>query len=322
LKSRVQRADCVIIHGTYSLSATLIARFARIHSVPFVVIPHGGLDPWVFSYRSLRKRIWLKIFSKELLTAPDLLIFATELERKKAKHLVSRSRSVVINWPVTLPEIAGKADSAVRVRQRFNLLPNARILLFCGRIHPMKRVLETVRAFAAARPIGWIMLLVGPFTEEISHEKLTEACAAGGAQIVIAGPQFGRDLDDCYAGATAFVSFSWRENFGYTVPEASSFGLPVLISRGIDLHSEVLRRGAGRLCEDEKEQGMERAIVEFCTLPDAELAAMGERGRRWVEEELSPAQFAGSLNSVFQRVTNSNARVGRDLCRYQSEDVV
>jgi glycosyltransferase involved in cell wall biosynthesis len=318
LKERVLRADCVIIHGVQSLSATLVARFALKRHVPLVVVAHGGLDPWLFTYRSWRKRIWLWFFRKELVTAPDVLIFSTEQEREKAKQFVSRSSPVVIHWPVVTPEVDRKLDATSRVRQRLKLPTDAKILLFCGRIHPLKRVLETVKAFGAAQACSWFLLLVGPFCKEINQERLTAACAASGGHAVIAGPLFGEDLADCYRGASAFVSFSLRENFGYTVAEASSFGIPVLISRGIALHSDVVRRGAGRVCADESEEGMRRAIAEFCGLPDAELEAMGKCGRRWVEEELSPVQFAKSIDSVFQRIVHRKELARRDSYQGQS----
>jgi glycosyltransferase involved in cell wall biosynthesis len=303
MKKRVEKSDCVVMHGVYSLANILLIRHAREFGVPVIIAPEGGLDPWVFSYRSWRKKIWFRLFRDELINA-SALIFATDQEKRKAKPLVDSQTSVVINWPVNHQATYDKRHAELKLRTRFQIPHDAKVLLYCGRIHPMKRPLETARAFLAAQPSKWVLLFVGPFSSEISKSDLTAACGASSGKCVIAGPQFGQGLTDCYQGASAFVSLSHRENFGYTVAEAASYGLPVLVSHGVDLSPDVMRHGAGVVCAESSPEAFGHAISNFCNLPDETLREMGDRGRQWVLEDLSPIKFAAKLEAVINRVTN------------------
>jgi glycosyltransferase involved in cell wall biosynthesis len=306
VRKKVQRVDCVILHGTYSYSSIVIARYARGAGVPVIVVPHGGLDPWVFSYRAWRKRVWLSLFRSELFSASTSLVFSTEREREKAKPIVNNPRSAVVNWPVPSVPKYEKSSAEEHLRARFDLPARAKILLFCSRVHPMKRPLETAQAFLEANIPNWVLLMVGPFSREISESSLAEICESSNKRCFMAGPQFGDNLEECYRGSSAFVLLSHRENFGYTVAEAASYGLPVLISSGVDLSGEVLQYRTGVVCKEETQQGFSRALYDFCILPDDTLSAMGEAGRRWVHEHLSPSSFSSALARVLTEVTSQH----------------
>ena len=172
----INKADCIIVHGTYSLSSLAIIRHVRRAGVPVVVVPHGGLDPWVFSYRAWRKRVWLRLFRTEFLSGSACVIFATEREKEKAKPFVNKSKTAVVNWPIALPAKYEKSSSAEHLRARFDLPAGAKVLLYCGRVHPSKRPLETARAFLAANTPNWVLLIVGPLSREISEGSLAAIC--------------------------------------------------------------------------------------------------------------------------------------------------
>ena len=133
----IRRADVVFIHLLYRGHCSWAARVARENGIPVVVVPHGALDPWVFSYRGLRKRTWLQMHREVLFGAKSTVLFATEAEANKARQ-----------WFIHQPRKSshGRSNGSLQLRsiwcaQRYDLTPE---VLFVGRLHPMKRVLETI----------------------------------------------------------------------------------------------------------------------------------------------------------------------------------
>jgi glycosyltransferase involved in cell wall biosynthesis len=307
-RSSVRQADCVVVHGTLTYPTMIAARLARHSEIPVITIPHGGLDPWAFSYRALRKRLWLSIFNGEYFSEPNHVVFATQREQEKARRFVRNCASEVINWPVPGPPDYEKAQAETRLRQRLNLPSDAKILLYCGRIHPQKRPLETARAFLGANLSDWVLLLVGPFSSEVSREQIAEFCKSSQGKCLFTGPQFGEDLAECYRGSNALILLSYRENFGYTVAEAASYGLPVLVSSEVDLSVEIARSRAGAVCTDSSEEGFGKAIVTFCNLPSESLDDMGKQGRRWAAERLSPGTFSQAMTRTIISLVSARNR--------------
>ena len=55
LRHHVRRFDVVHIHGLYQFHTTVAARYCRRADVPYVIRPHGALDPY-----HLRQHRWRK----------------------------------------------------------------------------------------------------------------------------------------------------------------------------------------------------------------------------------------------------------------------
>ena len=70
------------------------------NSIPYWVIIHGGLDPYVLSYRRFRKMHWLNQFGRLYLRNAQQVIFATSNEQAKASPYLDGVQSRVVPWPV------------------------------------------------------------------------------------------------------------------------------------------------------------------------------------------------------------------------------
>jgi glycosyltransferase involved in cell wall biosynthesis len=289
----IRNADIVFIHLLYRDHSTWAARIARESGKPIVVVPHGGLDPYVFTYRGLRKRIWLRMHRDLLFGGASTMLFATDAEAKKAGSAVRWSSEGIIPWPVE--RLTSAPDGAVRHKGT----STCRKLLFVGRIHPMKRVLETIRALRSLNRPDWHLTIAGPATSEIPVETLTrEAGGLWGDQIRYMGEMQRGDLGALYAESDALLLFSHRENFGYVVAEAMCEGLPVVISDDVDLSSVVARSGSGMVKTIGTQNHIVEALTDLLALTSEELTAMGISGARTAEAEFTFERFAASLNAL------------------------
>ena len=129
LRARVESADVVCVHLLYRYHAIWAARCARRFGKPLIIVPHGGLDPYVFTYRGFRKRAWLKVYH-DLLFRDSLVLYATDREREKAAFAVGNVKAMSLFWPMD-DEICRVADTRPRVAN------SPRRILFVGRLHPL-----------------------------------------------------------------------------------------------------------------------------------------------------------------------------------------
>jgi glycosyltransferase involved in cell wall biosynthesis len=177
-----------------------------------------------------------------------------------------------------------------------------RLLLSVGRLHSMKRPIETVAAFCAAAANDCHLAIVGMDGDITAAHVQTAVPAAYQRRVHVIGPLTGADLAAAYFAADGFISLSFRENFGYAAAEAIAHGLPVILSPGHDLACELPSRGGrlacGWLLPDDSRAGAEQAIEGFCRLSAAETATMRMAGAAWARDNLSFERFREALQSL------------------------
>jgi glycosyltransferase involved in cell wall biosynthesis len=300
LNEQVKSADVVCVHLLYRHHVILAARCARRLGKPLIIVPHGGLDPYVFTYRGLRKKLWLKMYH-ELLFRDSLVLYATDREKVKAATAVGDVTAAHLHWPID-EESCRLADSVPRVPG------TPRRLLFVGRLHPCKRVLETVRAFRRLSVPGWQLVFIGPESHEISSEDLRRAAGAEwNRSIVYRGALDRNTLYSWYLGASALILVSHKENFGHVVAEAMRFGLPVMISEGVDLCTMVRQAGAGLIVPVHSENDILDGLARFLRSTPEELEKLGQSARIAAREHFSFQSFADSYNTILETLVSQGA---------------
>jgi len=97
--------------------------------------------------------------------------------------------------------------------------------------------------------------------------------------------------------------------FRITIPGKTqtylSVGKPILIAVRGDATDIVLRAGAGLKCEPENPQSIAKTVEKFQAMSRAELEQMGERGKRFYQEQLSLAIGVWKFEKVFQQVVEN-----------------
>jgi glycosyltransferase involved in cell wall biosynthesis len=305
-------ADLIIIHGLLRYHSQWAAEVARRLRIPYWVVPHGGLDPYVFTYRALRKRLWMELVGQRLLRGAAACVFATSREHAKAEARLPSGKHEVIHWPVggaEAEDAAWRSQERLRLRERLRVGPGARLLLFLGRLHPSKGVLETIRLVHEAAATDTHLLVAGPDSDVLTRADCARLVAElGAANVYLLGPVFGAEKRTLLLGSDGFVSLSHKENFGFAVAEAVVSGLPVIVSPEIDLASELQPLDCGWTLNTLAREECLAALRAFASAPDEELRAMGERGRRWARPALSGERFVARLAALAGDTAQPRAR--------------
>ena len=302
----VAAADLLVVHSLFRAHAPWAERWARQPGRRYWAVPHGCLDPWGLSQRGLLKRLWLARWGRSYLAHADRIIVSSQRSLEKSQAWISSGspadRAVVAHWPVPLPRLDDREATRARFRLRHGIPEGSRLMLFVGRLHAVKRPIETVRAFCAAAQEHCHLVMVGMDGDLTQADILAGVPAGWQERVHLLGSLAGDAVTEAMLASDGFVSLSFQENFGYAAAEAIASGLPVILSPGHDLAYEMpMREGrfaCGWLMGDDSHATAVAAIREWAAASEATLAAMGSTGRAWVGDTLSFERFRDRLTGL------------------------
>lgn len=199
------------------------------------------------------------IGEEQVVAAADTLIANTVDEAKDLlnHHDADPSRIEVIHPGVDLDAFRPIPTQAAR--ERLGIAPDVDLLLFVGRIQPLKAPDVLLRAAAeliardpARRRRLRVAVVGGPSGTGLEHPTaLAElATALGIADLVRFVPPVGRaELADWYAAASLVCVPSYNESFGLVAVEAQAVGTPVVAAAVGGLTTAVAHGDSGFLVE-------------------------------------------------------------------------
>lgn len=288
-------APLVSCHSFYNYHPAWVQYCCGMSSTPYWIVPHGIFDPYVNTRNRIAKNIYLSAVGRRCLANAAATIFSSRPERDKAVQQFRIANPVVIHWPVTIPATRDSLAARAALRQQLAVADDARMMLYLGRLHAMKRPLETIRLFAAGATAAWHLLLVG-HPESVSEAEchaMAKSCGVAGRVHVIPGVK-PEAVKDVIEGCDLFVSYSQRENFNNAAAECLASGLPLLLSSGNDLVADI---GASAAIGVLPESALEAASVirQWTSLESSELFDRGRVGAEWARVNLSFDVFRAQL---------------------------
>ncbi len=292
-------ADLLHLHGLWKYPAVAVNRWFRHTCRPYMISPHGMLEPWALVQSRGRKRLAGWLYQDACLRRAACLRATSRMEYDSIRHAGYSNPVAVIPNGVELPKELPQSPA--------NRAGGKRRALFLSRIHPKKGLLELVHAWNRLRTQGWELVVVGP--DEAGHlaEVRAAAEAAGPASgIMFAGEAWGEARLQFYADSELFVLPSYSENFGLVIAEALSCGVPVVTTQATPWQ-ELREHRCGWWIETGVEP-LAVALREALALPPETLQEMGRRGRRLIESKYTWAPIGRQLLEVYQWMLGRRAR--------------
>lgn len=313
LKRSITTFDIVHIHGIYRFPTTYGAWCARRAGVPYIIRPHGSLDPFLFRQSRFGKmalplkRMYERLFDIPNLNHASAIHYTAQEEEKRAAFLGLRARAVVIPNGIEW-EFYANLPGRGSFRRRIGLGEQSPLLLFLGRINFKKGLDLLVPSFALVleKVPKARLAIVGPDNEGYGA-KVRQWCREQGiADKVVFVDHLGPgEVKQAYVDADVFVLPSYTENFGMTVVEAMACGCPVVISDQVNIWREIKEEGAGLVT------GMHPLeIAEAICKVIADRSAkkeMGRRGRMAAQKLYAWPRIVEQLTQVYQKLIEENA---------------
>lgn len=305
LKRNISQFDIVHINGLYRFPSTYAAWQARRQNIPYIIKPHGSLDPYLYE-RSSAGHVWLKRLYERLFDLPNLrgasaLHFVTEEERRLADYLDLDIPSFVISSAVDWAKYQRLPPrGALRIRLGLGERP---VVLFLGRLHFKKGLDLLISAFSQLRSLApeAQLVIAGPENDDYGRHVRDWVREHGlEGSVHFAGSLEGTDVVQAYVDSDVFVLPSYTENFGMTVVEAMACALPVVISDQVNIHAEVSRAGAGLVTRCDADE-VAVAINELLHDPERR-RTMGNAGRKLVQAQYTWPSIVDALTDEYTEV--------------------
>jgi glycosyltransferase involved in cell wall biosynthesis len=279
LRREAHRYDLMHVHGLYLYPTLAAFRAARKQALPYVVSPHGALDP-ALRHRSRRlKAINDLLWQRRMLDEAAILLYTTSEEAALAGDLGFRAPAAIVPNGFDCSEFQFPGDAA-GFRDRHLGGFHGRVVLSLGRISHKKGIDILIRALPAIaeRCPDVRLVIAGPDDEGLTSQLCALASAHGVEhRVVFTGMLRENERLAAFAAASAWALPSKTENFGNVVVEAMAAGVPVVISPEVNLASEIESAGAGLVCERTPEAFVE-AIASVVD-SSSHGAALGVRAR-------------------------------------------
>lgn len=291
LRETIPRADVVHLHSLYFHHTMVTARLCRRFGVPYLLQPHGALDPYLYRHHRRRKSIVDIWFQNAATRRASALQFTTDEERSLAEPHTFGTRGVVV--PIGLnPGDYAELPPRGAFRDLHPSICDRPIVLFLGRLNFKKGVDVLLLAFAEAVKAGLDahLVLAGPDGGDRGRiESLIDERGLR-ARTTLTGMVTGTEKLALMADADLFALSSWTENFGIAVVEAMACGLPVAISNRVNLWRSVADADAGWVAP--VKSGAFRDILLEALGNRRRAREKGARGRALVAERFAWPQIA------------------------------
>lgn len=306
LQKEAEQFDVVVVNGLWQYHGLAVWRALRRSSTPYVVFPHGMLDPWFkrqYPLKHVKKMLYWPWAEYRVLRDASAVLFTCEEEKVLARQSFRPYRCAerIVMLGTAQPQGNWEFQRAAFF-EKFPHLLHKRLVLFMGRVHPKKGCDLLIEAFAqtmTAQP-DWHLVIAGPDQVGWQEKLSVQAAQRGIADRITWTGMLAGDLKwGAFHAADAFVLPSHQENFGIVVAEALACCLPVLISNKVNIWREIQQDGAGIVASDDLE-GTCSLLRSWMGMSHVERTQMRNRAQHCFEHRFEINKAAESLRSMLQ----------------------
>jgi glycosyltransferase involved in cell wall biosynthesis len=337
--------DILQLHGLWRYPSLVAKRWHRRTGKPYIVHPHGMLDPWAVRNSHWKKSLAAMLYEKSLLHNAACIRALCKSEAESIRKFGLRNPICIIPNGMDLPENGKRKPDIGNVSWAGLTKPGQKVLLYLGRIHPKKGLANLLRAWATVvKSEEWVLALAG--WDENGHEQELKQLAtrlglawtdirgmgeednaksrkqkaerqnqsqlsaftnaSGQPSVVFLGPQFNTAKDACYHHCNAFVLPSFSEGLPMVILEAWSHGKPVIMTPECNLPEGFAVDAGVKISADM--EGIAHGLDRLSAMSASELNQMGRNGRRLTVEKFQWKNIAEQLHAVCHWVTQGGAR--------------
>lgn len=286
LQNRISQCNIIHNNSLWMYINLVPAKIKIPNTCKMIISPHGTLSETALKRSSLLKNILLYYGQMK------------SLKLAAAFHATSQAelyaiRSFGIKKPIAL------IPHGVMCRMLGSKVKKKKRILYLGRIHPIKGLVNLVKAWKLLHEYfpDWELVIAGPnennyqnSLEKIAQEHKIE-------RIFFQQPVYGDTKDALYRSSSLFVLPSMTENFGYSVAEALSYGIPVIASTGTPWRS-LHDKQCGWWVENSIES-LAHTLQQALSCSLNELTQMGNRGKIWIDQDYSWKAIGDKMDEFY-----------------------
>lgn len=289
LSENVSRFDYVISHGlwqypNYASYQSIRSLKRQNKKVPKVVImPHGMLDPYFQKaperrWKALRNEVVWKLIEKRCINNADVIFFTCDEEMRLAattftgyKPLKTSNVGLGIQPP---PE--NKDSFKEAFYQKCPNIKGKKYFLFLSRIDEKKGVNLLIKAYNELSDKNSNLpdlVIAGPLDTEYAEDMIK--LASHNQKVHFPGMLKDMSKWGAFYNCEAYLLPSHQENFGIAIVEAMACKKPVLITKNINIWSEIIEGDGGWIANLEEKESLKNVLSDLLNYPEEKLAFKG-----------------------------------------------
>ena len=307
----VASSQLIHVHTAWSYPGLAAMRACRRRGIPFVVMPHGMFDSNSLRRKWLKKQLYGRFVEWREVRAAAAMVYTHAEERRLAEESVPRlPPGFIVSLGADSPPDATREQLGAAFIEKFPHLRGRRVVLFLSRLHPKKGLDLLIPAFrtVANRFDDAHLAIVGAGDDAylatlrrlVSNDSLAD-------RVTFTGPLNGNAKWEAMAAATMLVLPSYQENFALVVAEGMRIGLPIVLSRRVNIWTDVVEGGAGLPCElsiNSVAEAVARLLADPCFADHA-----GRQGQRLATKRFTWDRTAAAVAAVYAEVLHRSSAV-------------
>ena len=299
LERELNNFDVIHVHEARGFQHILVWWLARKSGVPYVVQAHGNLSE---HFGGFSRKVYDKLFGKRFLRDASKVIAVNRVEASNCTEFgVPEEKVEVIPNPIDMGDFNNLTTRGI-FREKYNVEPNSKVILFMGRVHPIKGVDILIHAFASMvnnSKVDATLVIAGP------DDGHMEECLKIAKMYKLKNVLFTEHLGDkerihAYFDADVVVLPSRYETFPMTILEAYACGKPVVASRVGGLKELVLEGKTGILVSVGNVRELSEALTHVLYSDDFQNVAI--RTRNLIRHRYSLEFVVNKLESLYRKL--------------------
>jgi glycosyltransferase involved in cell wall biosynthesis len=236
--------DVIVVHQIYTIPGILVYLSTRIRKVPYVIMPHGSLEPYHEKFHSRRKWIIRKLIINRLIKSSEAIFVAhkSELMHLDPKY---QAKSIMVGL--------GVATKEQPIERSFD--PSNLKLLYVGRITEKKRldlIIDAIALHSREESEFSLTLSIAGDGEDSKMNEIKKLVSIRNLEkcVNFYGWVDGEKLQTLFLDSDIYIHISENENFSISVAEAINYNLPIVLSKEVALSSIVSEFQLGIVVEE------------------------------------------------------------------------
>ncbi|MEB3310426.1 MAG: glycosyltransferase [Snowella sp.] len=303
LFKNVNAYDLVHTNAIFSYTNLPAHVACKIKKIPYIMTPHGMLEPWALAYKSWKKQLYFNLFEKPFLKQANAIQALASTEAQNLQSLELKSPLLIIPNGIHQKDFEQLPDPEI-FYQQFPETRHKKLILFLGRIDPKKGLDLLVTAFAKvqAQFPETHLIIAGPdnisYSPTVKQWLRSNQCLEA---VTFTGMLSGSLKYAALAAASVYVAPSYSEGFSVSVLEGMAAGLPCVITTGCNFPEAAKENVA--LVVDINAEAIAEGLLKY--LENTEAAqVMGSRSRQFILKNYSWEQISKQLICAYQQIIN------------------
>lgn len=302
LDQNITQFDLVHVHGLFSHVNGLAGHFARKHTVPYVVTPHGMANSYSLGSKPWRKKISMALIERRLLNRAACVHLTSTAEARDFTALGLAASTQKI--PLAVEAIAG--GKSERFFERHPPLAHKKLILFMSRINPVKNLEVLIEAMSHLDDSFHLVVAGSGPDEYLGQLKAQSALLGLSDRISWLGFVSGINKADALEACDVFVLPSHSESFGIAAVEAISAGLPCVLSAKVAISDDLSSSGFAHVFDIGAEQLA--SCVREAEMHSRKQDNFKDKAREFVKGQFSGTKLSQDMADLYSSILDKRAR--------------